>query len=709
MIARKYNFFLFEMLCESVLMTNGEFISLIGRIDSKISKALLDIVSTQKDIKTAYNGLSISDKNDEISFIPDSQFQRGLKSGEDPWMKTKNKAKVGRLIRQILNDNGGEFNDANIEEFVNLFKSEWDKKHSSTKKIEVVTGDKILYWYNQENYESSSGTLGNSCMRHSHKTSFMNIYAENPDKISLVIVTESNKLIARALLWKVECNGEKKIYLDRIYTKNDSDSIFVRDWVINTISPNILYYGDMKGKKLICELKKTSFDEYPYMDTFDNIYHKLTPEKDKYEGSGFVSNKKMNEKYEEYVVAELEDTAGTEYIDSHFYSNKIKKYISKSRAIYIRSIGDYIDKDDAVKCNFTDDYYTKDEVVYSESMQDWIPKTRAINHAKFGLIYDSAVVSAIMDYKGEDKSPITIYKKIKADEMGDFVIEDVIAGKGCFSTSKTPNRRWKMFSESIKVEDSGGYLVPSWLCYKNFRIESELSSEILSIIGSTNYITELEAKFFGVKVSSTRIRNFYVNEQISNNPNDFMFVFEEVKDKYGNDSTRKELEEEYKKIHEYRYEVDGYYRRGYDNEKYFREIDCDKLALEISKEAIKNSMSRSRVFDRFKVPDDIRELLTELLKLYSAIYFVSGSRRTCNNIISKYVKEKMNDIYQELVDLDIFIKLDVIFEDLEERFDDNVYNEIDKYKNDNTYNSDFRSSLAKKCSINNLMDLFSKA
>ena len=39
------------------------------------------------DIKTNYNAIGLSDKNDEVSCIPDSQCQRYLVKGEDPWTK----------------------------------------------------------------------------------------------------------------------------------------------------------------------------------------------------------------------------------------------------------------------------------------------------------------------------------------------------------------------------------------------------------------------------------------------------------------------------------------------------------------------------------------------------------------------------------------------------------------------------------------------
>ena len=84
----------------------------------------------------------------------------------------------------------------------------------------------------EENYNSGNGTLGNSCMRFREKTEYMSIYSENPDKISLVILTENDKLLARSLLWNVDTCSKSNIkyFLDRIYTERDSDFDFLQKY-----------------------------------------------------------------------------------------------------------------------------------------------------------------------------------------------------------------------------------------------------------------------------------------------------------------------------------------------------------------------------------------------------------------------------------------------------------------------------------------------
>ena len=82
--------------------------------------------------------------------------------------------------------------------------------------FEIVTGDDIVKYYNQDNYFRSTGDLGGSCMRQEEKMHLIQFYAKNSN-VSLIImkVKDSDAIIARALLWTTT-TGVKVV--DRIYT-----------------------------------------------------------------------------------------------------------------------------------------------------------------------------------------------------------------------------------------------------------------------------------------------------------------------------------------------------------------------------------------------------------------------------------------------------------------------------------------------------------
>lgn len=441
----KYNAYLIEKLLESILVTTKEFKDIIHDMPqgNKIADILYNIIVDKTDIKTNYNLLDSSvDKNDEITFLPDSQYQRFLSKEEDVATKTKSTSSIGRMIRQILKDNEQiyskdtttKFTDADIEKFVNSFKTTWNKKHGITnRKIELVKGKNILKWYNVENYNSSNGTLGNSCMRYTTVNHFMNIYAENPEKISMVVLTEDNKLLARALFWNLDETDESKsdrFYLDRIYTEQDSDFDFVYDWVFENLcnrdnrkllTHKNVDYSDYRMKVF---LNKTTFEHYPYADSFLYLYQRID-ENAKLTGDGYVSNSRdlSDEITKEFVVSEIRNHRdGYPSRLSHYHSEKLDIYILKHEAIYDNEVG-YVPRSMCVKCKYTDEYIYKENAVYSEYMQDWIPKSDAIETEKFGIVHKDSIIRVATEYNGEYDNPIDFLENV--DESL-FKVEEII-------------------------------------------------------------------------------------------------------------------------------------------------------------------------------------------------------------------------------------------------------------------------------------------
>ena len=147
------------------------------------------------------------------------------------WVTNRNKIKIGRVIRAIVKAANIQTNDAEIEKFVNQYKSTMDVIKDSFNRFDVVKSFDILHWYSYENYTfQNKGTLGNSCMADVPDT-YLHIYRANPDVCRLVILFDdqgkvvdgkykSDKIIGRALLWKTRDGFE---FMDRIYTAKDSD------------------------------------------------------------------------------------------------------------------------------------------------------------------------------------------------------------------------------------------------------------------------------------------------------------------------------------------------------------------------------------------------------------------------------------------------------------------------------------------------------
>lgn len=188
---------------------------------------------------------------------------------------------VGRFARALLKKAGVKFTDKEIEEFVNEFKTIMRMKKDAFKNFEIVKGDDIKFWYNEENYEASKGTMGSSCMRYKKCGDFLDIYCKNPNQVNLIILkseTKEDKICGRALLW-TDVQGRK--FMDRIYVNDSShESLFIEFAISNgfyyklnqnfhTGEPIVYNRVTLDHDESVIEvaLSSSNFYKYPYMDT----------------------------------------------------------------------------------------------------------------------------------------------------------------------------------------------------------------------------------------------------------------------------------------------------------------------------------------------------------------------------------------------------------------------------------------------------------
>lgn len=162
--------------------------------------------------------------------------------------------------------------DKDLEDFVNGVVA-YLKANSSGDEtaMEIVNGEDIRFWYNSKNYQTTKGELGNSCMSHPECQDYLDIYCENPDRVSLVILkSKDNKLIGRALLWGLD-NGRK--LMDRVYSILNSDArVFIdharkNGWIYKLGRHRIMDDKKEYTKELTVTLQNHEFRYYPYLDT----------------------------------------------------------------------------------------------------------------------------------------------------------------------------------------------------------------------------------------------------------------------------------------------------------------------------------------------------------------------------------------------------------------------------------------------------------
>lgn len=194
------------------------------------------------------------------------------------------KIKLGKILNKLFHIC---YNDVSyykrqflqIEKIINEYKSWFVDKNKFNFKL--LNGIDILEGYKYKNQIRNRSTLGNSCMN--NKINLLDIYTENNDKVSLLVLYGFNNMIlGRALIWKLKNRDE--LFMDRIYYADE----YIRNLFINYAKNNKMIYrsGDAydvftiflpeKDKyiskesnkvKLKVKLKTRGIKKYPYMDS----------------------------------------------------------------------------------------------------------------------------------------------------------------------------------------------------------------------------------------------------------------------------------------------------------------------------------------------------------------------------------------------------------------------------------------------------------
>lgn len=264
---------------------------------------VVDKLSVSKEFDTNYSHNIILVKkidDDKYIFIDDRYLLKDIdKSSTKPA-----EIRIGRAIKQLLKGAGIEKSDADIEKFVNKWKSRIKYEVDKFDFFKLVKGDDIRKWYHEDKYKKDGGTLNGSCMRYSSCQSYFDIYTKNPSHCQmLILIDDTDRLTGRALVWKLR-DGET--FMDRIYSTNDSDVDLFKSYAIKegwyykgsqNNEPNETIIAP-EGKENISELfvdLDTDFKYYPYMDTLRYLS----------KSDGYITN------CHDVSYLKLDDTEGT--------------------------------------------------------------------------------------------------------------------------------------------------------------------------------------------------------------------------------------------------------------------------------------------------------------------------------------------------------------------------------------------------------------
>lgn len=240
--------------------------------ESLVASLLLKKRHNKEDlVDSPINFISISrDDKSKISYL--TQDRMSSVDINDYWTTSRRfQAKPGAFVGKIFKN----IPSKEVEIFSNLYRTTAFKPKFN---FSVVSGESIRHFYYYETYASDRGTLGASCMKHSACQSMLDIYVDNRDIVTMLVMrNDEGLLMGRALLW----NFDSYKIMDRIYTISDEElSFYFKKWATDNGYLyksqqnwfNTLFFEQIGQKKqelrLSVKLKNFTYRKYPYVDTF---------------------------------------------------------------------------------------------------------------------------------------------------------------------------------------------------------------------------------------------------------------------------------------------------------------------------------------------------------------------------------------------------------------------------------------------------------
>jgi hypothetical protein len=518
--AKTYNDFL-ELLLEEYLKLDVPLYYSQAFKDTLRSLSLKgDKVSTflfnaeqSEDYETDITFIDIGPGNDKVSFIQVNRILRmidkelgdsesknqGKLKGQLPedylfkigrmrqdktkpvWREQRTDLQVGRFVNKIIQKSKDtsikSLTQNDVNAFVDNFKAYRDFQTSKKDKFEVVQGEDIRKWYDEDNYENAAYHLSNSCMRYERCQDYLDIYTENTNQVSMVIMKglDPNKIIGRALIWKLD-NGST--YLDRPYANNDEDVNLFKQWGRDK---GYVVYGDNYHHKEVT-LDKSDFRYYPYMDTFKYLNR----------GKNLLSTNSdgFDDGNEDWV--RLESTGGDyEEARQGIYSEYYDEYIDEDSAVYAEDIQSYIHSDDAFYLEYKDIYVSNESnVVYSEYGSNYYLEEDAL-HSDYldDWIYSEEAVEVYSDQENQTWVPDNFMTRGLADEY--FIEnENKICLSACVFKSPFANEYLFRYGTVLVYKLEDGTLITE--------AEAEEKDYDINKLGDSFYV-ELEEYMSGVE------------------------------------------------------------------------------------------------------------------------------------------------------------------------------------------------------------------
>jgi hypothetical protein len=424
--------------------------------------------------------------------------------------KSRNEVGLGRFVNKLF---PGKYNSKQIEEFINSFKAILEK---AGEYFELVEGEDIEFWYNSENYKEKSGTLGSSCM--AQKRNLFGIYTQNQDVCKMLILKEDDKIIGRALIWKLESIRSLgkpvegvEYFMDRQYTIKESDVQKFRNyakeqgWCYKSYNNHHSYStvnidGEDRNVGMTIKVKDKDYNRYPYMDTFkrydvnNGILHNDDEQDSDHEG--------------QYI---LEDTGGgyTE-IEGGYYSEWYDRRIPEDESVWSEPLNDHLYADRAVQVErggrrrigwYPEDY---DDVFYDEDHDEYFHTDDSVYSEIEGRsLYEETAVLVVVEIFGDGDVPSSSDQYMYE---GDRDIKEIDTDWLWFDKISDKFRDWREYryiSQKLLVVDYKGNYIPKAFATEVYNIEPR--DNAVDITG-VEYLTKADSLGLGYNIIESEKR-----------------------------------------------------------------------------------------------------------------------------------------------------------------------------------------------------------
>ena len=279
-------------------------------------------------------------KNGTISYLP---IGRELKVNDDgTWARDgRQEGKPAKTITQIMR--GAMLRavtNRDLEIFSNLYKGQASDLYT----FKVASGEDLRAVYNLD-------VPFTSCMNGESNSSKLDLYVNNPDKVSVVYIQTGNTCQARALLW-TDKNGNKII--DRVYGSEEFRTMY-RDYAKEIGAWKKVYdgaghsnffnpEGDAVHHDFYIEVD-ADHDRYPYVDTFCYLNDNVSPN-ELTNADDSEATKKLqctSGGYEDLDGIECYNRSGTWDSDDCVWSDYHDCHVHSDDAIYVNNDNYYAD------------------------------------------------------------------------------------------------------------------------------------------------------------------------------------------------------------------------------------------------------------------------------------------------------------------------------------------------------------------------------